>query len=170
MTAGAAVFDGAVVALGVLAVVGRLVASGWSVGTGWKVGTFPGAPETIGAAVPVQPGKTRTAPRTIAHTGARQPTRIAHLLFPRRNPSYRTLDARGVKRKKTTDSTVHGSGSSRQALQRGSFASVQDLIATIEAFTAQWNAGASPFAWVRTADEIFAKAVRKHPATSDSGH
>jgi hypothetical protein len=40
----------------------------------------------------------------------------------------------------------------------------------IDAFTEQWNAGASPFAWAKTADEIFAKAVRKHPATSDSGH
>jgi len=58
----------------------------------------------------------------------------------------------------------------RQALHRGSFESVKDLVAMIDAFTEQWNAGASPFAWVKTADEILAKAVRKHPATSDSGH
>jgi transposase len=58
----------------------------------------------------------------------------------------------------------------RQALSRGSFASVQDLLAMIDAFTEQWNAGASPFAWVKTADEILARAVRKQPATSDSGH
>jgi hypothetical protein len=28
----------------------------------------------------------------------------------------------------------------------------------------------SPFAWVKTADEILAKAVRKRPATSESRH
>jgi hypothetical protein len=33
-----------------------------------------------------------------------------------------------------------------------------------------WNDGASPFAWVRTADEILAKAVRKRTANSESGH
>ena len=58
----------------------------------------------------------------------------------------------------------------RQALHRGSFGSVRELVTLIDAFTAQWNAGASPFAWVKTADEILAKAIRKHPATSDSGH
>jgi transposase len=58
----------------------------------------------------------------------------------------------------------------RQALRRSSFGSVKALVAMIDAFTEQWNAGASPFAWVTTADEILAKAVRKHPATSDSGH
>ena len=58
----------------------------------------------------------------------------------------------------------------RQAIRRGSFASVRDLIAMIDAFTEQWNAGASPFAWVKTADEILAKAVRKRPATTESGH
>ena len=31
----------------------------------------------------------------------------------------------------------------------------------IDTFTRQWNEGSSPFAWVRTADEILAKAVRK---------
>ncbi len=50
------------------------------------------------------------------------------------------------------------------------FISVKELIEMIDAFTEQWNAGASPFAWVRTADEILAKAVRKRPAISDSGH
>jgi transposase len=58
----------------------------------------------------------------------------------------------------------------RQAIRRGSFGSVKELIEMIDAFTEQWNAGASPFAWVRTADEILAKAVRKRPAISDSGH
>ena len=52
----------------------------------------------------------------------------------------------------------------------GSVGSVKELIAKIELFAANWNAGASPFAWVKTADEILAKAVRKHPATSESRH
>jgi hypothetical protein len=58
----------------------------------------------------------------------------------------------------------------RQAIRRGSFRSVKELVARIEAFTQTWNSGASPFAWVRTADEILAKAVRKRPAISESGH
>ena len=40
----------------------------------------------------------------------------------------------------------------------------------IDTFTASWNAGASPFTWVKTADEILAKAVRKRPATNEPGH
>jgi transposase len=58
----------------------------------------------------------------------------------------------------------------RRAIRRGSYRSVKELIAMIDAFTMQWNAGASPFEWVRTADEILAKAVRKPRATSESGH
>jgi len=58
----------------------------------------------------------------------------------------------------------------RQALRRSSFGNVKELITMIDAFTTQWNAGATPFVWVKTADEILAKAVRKHPATSDSRH
>jgi len=59
---------------------------------------------------------------------------------------------------------------SRGAIRRGSFASVKELVARIEAFTESWNAGASPFVWVKTADEILAKAVRKRSAISESGH
>ena len=59
---------------------------------------------------------------------------------------------------------------SRQAIRRGSFRSVKELIAMIAAFTAQWNEGSTPFHWVKTADQILAKAVRKPPATSESGH
>jgi transposase len=58
----------------------------------------------------------------------------------------------------------------RQAIRRGSFRSVKELVAMIATFTDQWNDGASPFAWVKTADEILAKAVRKRPAISESGH
>ena len=59
---------------------------------------------------------------------------------------------------------------SRQAIRRGSFGSVKELIAMIERFTEQWNAGASPFHWVKSADEILAKAVRKPSANSESRH
>jgi transposase len=58
----------------------------------------------------------------------------------------------------------------RQAIRRGSFRSVKELTAMIDAFTRQWNEGASPFAWVKTADQILAKAVRKPRPTSESGH
>jgi hypothetical protein len=40
----------------------------------------------------------------------------------------------------------------------------------IEAFPQSWNAGATPFVWIRTADEILAKAVRKRPAINEPGH
>ena len=58
----------------------------------------------------------------------------------------------------------------RQAIRRGSFRNVKELIAMITAFTQAWNDGSSPFIWVRTADEILAKAVRKRPAISESRH
>ena len=59
---------------------------------------------------------------------------------------------------------------SRQAIRRGVFRSVKDLVARIEAFITSWNAGASPFVWVKDADEILAKAVRKRPATNEPRH
>jgi len=58
----------------------------------------------------------------------------------------------------------------RGAIRRGSFGSVKELIAMIDAFTRQWNTGSSPFTWVKSADQILAKAVRKPPANSESGH
>ncbi|MGH2727996.1 MAG: IS630 family transposase [Actinomycetota bacterium] len=58
----------------------------------------------------------------------------------------------------------------RQAIRRGSFGSVRELIAMIDTFTVNWNAGATPFMWIKTADEILAKAVRKPRATSESRH
>lgn len=58
----------------------------------------------------------------------------------------------------------------RQAIRRGSFGSVKELVAMIDTFTATWNAGSSPFAWTKTADAILAKAVRKDRAISESRH
>jgi transposase len=59
---------------------------------------------------------------------------------------------------------------SRQAIRRGSFRSVKELIAMIAAFTASWNEGSTPFHWVKTADQILAKAVRKPSTIGESGH
>ena len=59
---------------------------------------------------------------------------------------------------------------SRQAIRRGSFRSVKELIAKINAFTASWNEGSTSFHWVKTADQILAKAVRKPSAIGESGH
>jgi transposase len=59
---------------------------------------------------------------------------------------------------------------SRQAIRRGSFESVRALVAAIERFTRAWNTGAAPFKWVKTPDEILAKAVRNTQATSGAGH
>ena len=59
---------------------------------------------------------------------------------------------------------------SRQEIRRGSFGSVKQLIAMIDTFTQAWNTGASPFHWVKTADEILAKAIQKPSAKSESRH
>lgn len=45
----------------------------------------------------------------------------------------------------------------RQAIRRGTFASVTVLIAKIRAYIDQWNADAKPFVWTATSDEILAK-------------
>jgi transposase len=47
----------------------------------------------------------------------------------------------------------------RQAIRRGTFTSVKDLIAAIEAFIDGWNERCHPFTWTRTADEILTKAT-----------
>ncbi len=59
---------------------------------------------------------------------------------------------------------------SKQAVRRGSFEDVRALVAAIERFIRHWNEGAAPFLWVKTADEILAKAVRKHQADSGAKH
>ena len=42
----------------------------------------------------------------------------------------------------------------RQAIRRGTFTSVKDLIAKIETFIDGWNERCQPFTWTKTADEI----------------
>ena len=57
----------------------------------------------------------------------------------------------------------------RQAIRRGTFTSVKDLIAAIETFIDGWNERCEPFVWTKTADEIVNKAV-PHKKTSDTRH
>jgi transposase len=56
----------------------------------------------------------------------------------------------------------------RQAIHRGSFASVKELNAKIRAFIAGWNDRCHPFVWTKTADQILKKANRQN--TSNAGH
>ena len=56
----------------------------------------------------------------------------------------------------------------RQAIRRGTFTSVKDLIGAIETFIDAWNDRCQPFVWTKTADEILTKAHRK--VTSNTRH
>ena len=47
----------------------------------------------------------------------------------------------------------------RQAIRRGSYRSVKDLIAAISTFIDGWNERCQPFTWTKTADEIIPKAT-----------
>ena len=55
----------------------------------------------------------------------------------------------------------------RQAIHRGSFPSVADLIAAIRRFIDGWNERCEPFVWTKTADEILphTKWIKKTSAT-----
>ena len=48
----------------------------------------------------------------------------------------------------------------RQAIRRGTFTSVKDLIAAIEIFIDGWNDRCEPFTWTKSADDIIKKAVK----------
>jgi transposase len=56
----------------------------------------------------------------------------------------------------------------RQAIRRGSFDSVKQLVAAIRAFIDGYNDRAQPFIWTKTPDEILARATRQ--PTSDARH
>ncbi|MDP3973144.1 MAG: IS630 family transposase [Candidatus Nanopelagicales bacterium] len=58
----------------------------------------------------------------------------------------------------------------RQAIRRGTFDSVTELVTAIEAFIAGWNERCEPFTWTKTADEIISKATRKRNTTSITRH
>ena len=56
----------------------------------------------------------------------------------------------------------------RQAIHRGSFASVRDLTTKIRAFIDGWNDRAHPFLWTKTPEQILTKA--HHKKTLDAPH
>jgi hypothetical protein len=49
----------------------------------------------------------------------------------------------------------------RQAIHRGAFPSVRDLMIKIRAFINGWNDRCQPFVWTKTADQILTKSNRK---------
>jgi transposase len=57
----------------------------------------------------------------------------------------------------------------RQAIRRGTFTSVKDLIAAIETFIDGWNDRCEPFIWTKTADQITPHTTRGH-TTSIARH
>jgi hypothetical protein len=56
----------------------------------------------------------------------------------------------------------------RQAIRRGSFDSVKQLVGAISTFINGWNDRCHPFTWTKTADEILPHATRKRD--SDARH
>jgi transposase len=56
----------------------------------------------------------------------------------------------------------------RQAIRRGSFDSVTQLVTAIRTFIAGWNERCHPFIWTKTTDQILPHATRKRD--SDAGH
>ena len=55
----------------------------------------------------------------------------------------------------------------RQAIRRGSYASVPQLVAAIRTFIDGWNERCHPFTWTKTADEILPHARKRD---SDARH
>jgi hypothetical protein len=58
----------------------------------------------------------------------------------------------------------------RRAIRRGTFTSVDDLIAAIETWIDAWNEDAHPFTWAKPADELLAKTHPKTKTTAASDH
>lgn len=56
----------------------------------------------------------------------------------------------------------------RQAIRRGSFDSVRELVTAIREFITGWNDRCPPFVWTKPADEILVHAKRQ--PTSDARH
>lgn len=57
----------------------------------------------------------------------------------------------------------------RQAIRRGTFTSVKDLVTAIRRFIDGWNDRCHPFVWTKSADEILSHAHRSQ-GTSNAGH
>lgn len=58
----------------------------------------------------------------------------------------------------------------QQAIRRGTFTSVRDLIAKIEAFVQHYNRSSRPFMWTATADSILQKISRLCSRISGTAH
>jgi putative transposase len=58
----------------------------------------------------------------------------------------------------------------QQAIRRGSFKSVKELITRINLFVQHYNRNSKPFAWTATADSIFQKLTRLCSRISGTGH
>ena len=58
----------------------------------------------------------------------------------------------------------------RQAIRRGTFTSVRDLMIKIRAFITGWNARKHPFIWTKPADQILTKINRKRKLVSGTSH
>ena len=58
----------------------------------------------------------------------------------------------------------------QQAIRRGTFRSVKELVAKIDAFVQTSNATARPFIWTATADSILAKIQRLCECISGTAH
>ena len=56
----------------------------------------------------------------------------------------------------------------KQAIRRGSFHSVRELVQAIRRFIDAWNERCEPFVWTRDAADVIAKA--KRPTTSVTRH
>ncbi|MEQ7010908.1 IS630 family transposase, partial [Actinopolymorpha sp. B17G11] len=54
----------------------------------------------------------------------------------------------------------------RQAIHRGTFRSVRDLITKIHQFITGWNDRCHPFVWTKTADQILTKTNRQKISTT----
>jgi hypothetical protein len=59
----------------------------------------------------------------------------------------------------------------RQAIRRGTFSSIKQLITTIENSVANWNANCKPFTWTADANTILTKVRRIESETHKlTGH
>lgn len=58
----------------------------------------------------------------------------------------------------------------QQAIRRGTFRSVKELVAMIERYVEQYNKNPHPFVWTATADSILAKIERLCKRISDTRH
>ena len=55
----------------------------------------------------------------------------------------------------------------RQAIRRGSFPRVGDLVAAIRRFVDGWNQRCQPFVWAKDPDDIMIKATRKQTSSTE---